>query len=288
MTAYPKLKIAGVQADVDFDDPRTNLKKLISLTKKAVQSSSRYVVFPECFLTGYCYDSVEQMEQACLDHSDPIFSEIAIFSGQLNIAISAGSLYRDESGSHYNSVLTWDCGKLVNLYHKTHLPFLGVDRFVSPGPTLAPLFEIDSVKIGVHICYEGGFPEIGRSLSLQGADLLVLPTNWPPGSGVSCDAIPACRSLENKVYFMAVNRIGTEQGTPFIGNSSITDCVGKIVDSAQGSEERILLAEIDTKHSREKKVVHTAGVYEVDRIEDRRPEQYDVITKPKKDLPISR
>ena len=73
----------------------------------------------------------------------------------------------------------------------------------------------------MHICYDGGFPETGRVLALLGADLLVLPTNWPSRTEAIAEHQTACRAMENVAYAMAVNRVGEERGFPFIGRSSI-------------------------------------------------------------------
>jgi len=61
-----------------------------------------------------------------------------------------------------------------------HLPFLGVDRFADPGDRPFAVLEVEGLRIGMHICYDGAFPEACRVLTLLGADVLVLPTNWRP------------------------------------------------------------------------------------------------------------
>ena len=67
---------------------------------------------------------------------------------------------------------------LIGSYRKTHLPFLGVDRFVIPGDELQ-VFDTALGRIGLIICYDLRFPEVTRTLALQGADLVALPTNFP-------------------------------------------------------------------------------------------------------------
>ena len=69
---------------------------------------------------------------------------------------------------------------VVASYRKVHLPFLGIDMFVTPGDRPFAVHGAGEVRVGMHICYDGSFPEAGRVMSLLGADLLALPTNWPP------------------------------------------------------------------------------------------------------------
>jgi predicted amidohydrolase len=167
---------------------------------------------------------------------------------------------------------------LVARYHKIHLPYLGVDRFTSPGNKLE-VFEVGAVKVGMIICYDCSFPEASRVLMLQGADLIVLPTNWPPTSGRTSEVIPNARALENHVYFMSINRIGLEQGFSFIGKSKIVDPRGMDVAFANHDDEEILYANIDPEWSRRKHLINIPGEHEVDRLLDRRPESYSAIVK---------
>lgn len=282
------LKIAGVQMDVVPKQALTNAEHMLRFARQAVAGQARVIVFPECALTGYCFDSREEAWQAAIAIDDPAIQELVEFTRHQPVTLCFGTLLKDPElqdpelpGSEhkvFNAVLTCAHGKVIDTYYKIHLPFLGVDRFVTPGDRIHTPLEIEGVRFGIHICYEGGFPEVGRCLALAGADVLLLPTNWPPGSGASCRVFPSCRAIENKVYFMAINRVGKEGDTPFIGNSSICDVSGQEIQFLAGPAEGILYADIDPQTARQKKVVHQAGVYEVDRIGDRRPDLYGPLT----------
>src|SRR5690606_33851347 len=69
---------------------------------------------------------------------------------------------------------------VVGNYRKIHLPYLGVDRFTTHGDQPFAVHEAGDLRLGMNICYDGAFPESARVMALQGADLIVLPTNWPP------------------------------------------------------------------------------------------------------------
>src|SRR5262249_43030791 len=144
---------------------------------------------------------------------------------------------------------------LIATYRKVHLPFLGVDRFTTPGdqpfavhaltPNPSPGGRGEELRIGMNICYDGSFPESARCLMLLGADLIVLPTNWPTGAiGTAKTLIPA-RALENHVYYAACNRIGTERGFQFIGMSRIIGCTGEHLAVSDNDKPTILYADID-------------------------------------------
>jgi predicted amidohydrolase len=165
-------------------------------------------------------------------------------------------------------------------YRKIHLPYLGLDQFTTPGDRLFRVDHVANVRIGMSICYDGSFPESTRSLALLGADLIVLPTNWPPGAETTAQYVTNARAVENNVYFMAVNRVGVERGFRFIGHSKIADPHGNTLAEAPGTDEEILYAEVDPHLARRKHLVRVPGKHEIDRMADRRPEMYGLLTEP--------
>ncbi len=125
------------------------------------------------------------------------------------------------------------------------------------------------------ICYDGSFPETTRILMLEGADLVVLPTNWPAGAESTVRHLVQCRALENHVYYAAVNRIGSERGTRYIGQSRLVNLNGDLLADAGPDADNILYAEIDPERARNKQIVRIPGKYMLHRVNDRRPEMYD-------------
>jgi predicted amidohydrolase len=172
---------------------------------------------------------------------------------------------------------------LVASYRKIHLPFLGIDRFTTPGDRPFAVHEAAGMRIGMHICYDGGFPESARVMMLQGADLVVLPTNWPPGSECMAGYAVNTRAMENNIYYAACNRVGEERGFRFIGQSKICDPSGRALAEAPHEREEILYAQIDVAKARQKKIIRVPGLHEIDRLRDRRPEMYGEIIKPRRD-----
>ena len=187
-----------------------------------------------------------------------------------------GLLERDGSRLFNACALVGPDG-LVGSYRKIHLPFLGVDRFADPGDRPFAVHEAAGIRIGMHICYDGAFPESARVLTLLGAELLILPTNWPTHSECAAEHMMSCRSLENVVYSMAIDRVGEESGFQFIGRSSIIDTAGQRLAFASVDREEILYADIDPARARAKKLIRRPGLHEIDRIGDRRPAFYGPI-----------
>ncbi len=179
----------------------------------------------------------------------------------------------------FNSCVLIGPQGLAGVYRKIHLPFLGVDRFTTPGDRPFAVHDLGGLRVGMNICYDGSFPEAARCLMLLGADLVVLPTNWPPGAASTVKYLIQARALENRVYYAAVDRVGSERGFKFIGQSRIVDVSGELLASTEGDEPTILYAEIDPERARNKRIVNIPGKHEIHRTADRRPEMYAPIMK---------
>jgi len=177
----------------------------------------------------------------------------------------------------YNAAALFEPGKLPHLYRKTHLPFLGYDNFVRAGDSL-PVFDTRIGRIGILICYDLRPPEPSRVLALKGAELIILPTNWPEGAEMAADHMAATRAAENKVFYAACNRCGTENGFTFIGKSGIYGLAGQTLAKA-GPGEEVIIAEMDLNLARNKRNVVIPGKYELAVFESRRPELYREISR---------
>ncbi|MSR59641.1 MAG: carbon-nitrogen hydrolase family protein, partial [Planctomycetaceae bacterium] len=135
------------------------------------------------------------------------------------------------------------------------------------------------LRVGMNICYDAAFPEAARSLAILGADLIALPTNWPPGAQCTAASVINARAIENAVYYIAVNRVGTERGFEFIGRSKIVNTSGETIAESQTLGEEILYADIDPARSRQKHIIRVPGKHEIDRLADRRPDMYGLLTE---------
>ncbi|MBI2944524.1 MAG: carbon-nitrogen hydrolase family protein [Candidatus Wallbacteria bacterium] len=274
----PSLRVAAAQLDVAFGDARANLAAVLAALEQAAVQGAKLVVFPECALTGYCFTSLEEAREAALTLDGPVVSALVDACRRLGVLAVTGLVERDGDRIHNTAVLTGPDG-LVGRYRKCHLPVLGVDRFATAGdPPLEP-FDTPFARLGVGICYDGSFPELSRVLKLRGAQILLLPTNWPEKAQVSAEFQPIVRAHENHVHFVAVNRVGTERGFTFIGQSKIIDCTGRVLARAGSDRPEVLVADLDPAAADCNRVVYSAGEYEIDRVGHRRPELYGPLTR---------
>ncbi len=274
-----KKRIAGIQTNVDFADPSRNLDRMIQWINDDRVAGAHLVVFPECMLTGYCFESAEEALAVAQTIPGPATSSVAEACRSSGCYVAFGMVERDHHSRLFNSCALVGPEGLVAVYRKVHLPYLGVDRFVTRGEEPFAVHEIDGLRVGMHICYDGSFPESSRCLALLGADLLILPTNWPPGADTFAKYLPNARALENHVYFMSVNRVGTERGFTFIGQSRLCDTNGNPISEAPAAGEFVVSGEIDLSIPRNKRLVRVPGKHVIDRFADRCPQYYDPITQ---------
>lgn len=272
-------RIAGVQMDVHIGDVQRNLTNMLNAMREPAAAAADLVVFPECALTGYCFESREEAlpyAQSCHGPAVQAFTELCREQEQFVVYGFLESL----NDKLYNSCALVGPQGLVGVYRKVHLPYLGIDRFVDPGTEGWSVYEINGLRLGIHICYDGSFPEASRVMALAGADLVLLPTNWPPGADTFAKYLPNARALENAIYFFCVDRIGHERGFNFIGYSRLCDTNGNPIADAPHANPETLVGEIDVRKSRQKRIERVPGKHVIDRFADRRPEYYGPVCQP--------
>jgi len=280
MNDNTKVKVAGVQMEPRLLDKERNLAKCLELIQVAAKEGARLIVFPECALTGYVFSSLEEALPVCEPILGPSTERIIDACRELDVYVVIGLLEVDIDQC-YNAAALLGPGGVLGKYRKIHLPYLGIDRFVNRGSLAPTMYETEVGRIGMGICYDAMFPEHARILALQGADILVLPTNWPEQREFIPEHIIPARAAENLIFVIAVNRVGKERGSRFIGSSIIAHCArGVSLAKGKPDEEDILYAEIEPAAAREKHVVIAPGEFEFDVLRNRRPELYGIVSKP--------
>lgn len=242
----------------------------------AAAEGAELVVFPEAALTGYVFESLEEGLDAAVAADGPEVGAIVQAAAEAGARVVCGAIER-EGGALFNAALLLGPEGLVGRYRKVHTLCLGVDRFTRPGEEGAfRAHDLPCGRIGMHICYDGSFPESARALRLQGAQLLLLPTNWPRLE-LKRELVQV-RAYENHAFYFAVNRVGTERGIRFNGGSLAADPAGRLLLEAGADPGRHHL-DLDLSLADTTREVVRPGEYELDLIEDRRPECYRALTR---------
>lgn len=273
------MRIAAAQMDLRIQANETNVDSMLERMRAAHGQAAELIIFPECAVTGYCFESLDEARGSAESVPGPATERMVEGCRETGLHVIFGTLELVGEEVFNVAVLAGPAG-VQAVYRKVHLPYLGVDRFTTYGDQPFAVHAVSEAQIGMNICYDASFPEGSRSMALMGADLIALPTNWPPGADLVAQYVINTRAMENGVYFAAVNRVGEERGFTFIGQSRICDPLGQTIAAAEGREETILYADIDVEIARQKRIVRVPRQHVIDRFADRRPEFYDQLIRP--------
>jgi predicted amidohydrolase len=276
------IRVAACQIDPQLGEVDRNLEHIERVVAEAAAAGARLVVLPEAAVTGYVFENLDEaltVAQRAVAVAEQRLADAAVKAG---VALIVGTL-EAEAREVFNTALIFSGDGRRFRYRKMHLPYLGVDRFATPGPDAPEVYELAGMRVGVLICYDLRFPEAARICALEGADLVALPTNWPVGVQFHPGIFAPARAAENHVYLLACDRVGEERGTTFIGRSILLDCNGKELAVASDTEEAILFGEVDPDLARQTHHRRIPGEHEWDTINDRRPGLYGRLLKPARD-----
>jgi predicted amidohydrolase len=267
---------AVAQIDPKLGENDRNLEVCIARMEEAAKLGASILVLPECAIPGYMWDSAEEAMPYAEEVPGPSTEELERACSRLDLHVVCGLIERDGDSLRNAAVVVGPEG-LVGTYRKTHLPVLGVDRFVVPGDEL-PVWETPLGRIGVEICYDLRFPEVTRTLALAGADLVAHPTNFPVAARNQTELITVARAAENRIYLLTANRSGKERWAEFCGRTQIVDPFGTRLAETGETGEALLTAEIEIEKARDKDYVDP-GIYELYLFGHRRPELYGALVE---------
>jgi len=232
-----RIRVACAQMDVILGDKGVNLETAIRFADKAAQMGVDVLVFPELFTTGYCLDQATELAEPAGGYSFQLLQDMA---GRFHLFLVAGSLLEQRNTRIYNSChLFGKDGRRIGFYDKVHLfPPFGEDRYLAPGESI-PIFDTSLGRFGVMICFDIRFPELARSLTLQGAQVLFCPAEFPAERTAVWATLLRARAIENQVFVVGCNRVGSDGRHHYGGYSAIIDPEGKTLAQADGTPQLI-------------------------------------------------
>ncbi len=272
-------RVAACQIDPQLGEVDRNLERIERAVAEAARAGAVLAVLPEAAITGYAFTSLDEALPVARRAGAVAVDRLAALAAEHGLTVICGTL-EAQGDEVFNAALLLTADGRRFTYRKMHLPFLGVDRFATPGPDAPSVVEVNGLRIGVLICYDLRFPEAARMCALDGADLIALPTNWPEGVDFHPGIFAPARATENHCYLLAADRVGTERGVTFIGRSLLIDYDGHQLAVASDTEEELLIGEVDPAAARQTHVRRRPGEHEWDTIADRRPGLYRRLLEP--------
>ena len=240
------MNIALISMRPKIADKEANLitmKEYISKTKADIY------VFGEMSLTGYrCKDELRNLVETVDGSSVSYMKNVA---KDRKSYIIFGMPLKDsnvEGLTHNSAVLIHPDGK-VDTYNKWFLPNFGPFEeklFFDEGESLK-VFDTIYGKIGILICYDLFFPELCKAYSLQGADIIICISASPTISRKYFEILLQARAVENTIFMVYVNLVGTQEDLVFWGGSHIYSPMGDLLTKAPYFKENITTCSIDLK-----------------------------------------
>jgi len=270
-TSETSLTIAIAQMRVAARCPEENLAKAELLVAEAAQRGSDLVCFPEMWTTGFDWS---YLAAQAAQHAG-VIERVAALARRYGIWINGSLPEVTVDGSIANtSILFNAAGERVATYRKVHLfSLLHEDLHLAAGNSLT-VVNTPWGLVGLAICYDIRFPELFRSYALQGVSLVLSPIAFPHPRLDHWQVLSRARAIENQMFLVGVNRVGSEDFGPdgvvsYFGNSVIIDPWGRVIVEASETEEELLTVAIDLRQADE--VRSSMRV-----LNDRRPDLYEL------------
>ena len=244
------IRLAVVQTR-SADDRSENLASAAASIDAAAVAGAQLVMLPEIFSAPFVGESADddyfRWAEPIDGPSNAMVRERAAAHG---ITVMS-SIFEETAvpGVYHNTACVFEGDRLVCAYRKSHLPFSNgfpEKYYFRPGDEAPPVFDVGPARVGLIVCYERHFPELGRLVALGGAALMCVPA--------ACASAPTrevfrlelrAHAVFNSMYVACANRVGVEGTKDYYGSSAIYGPSGDTVAEAGSDSAQVLVADID-------------------------------------------
>lgn len=241
------LVAACVQFDVRRGDVAANLAQAEKGLKDAADAGARLCVLPEMWTTSFAASYDEEL----LARSGAAEERLRELSGAHRMVI-VGSSPEARDGAIFNCARVHDCGQTVGSYRKLHLFSANAEHRHHTGGVDPLVVETSAGSLGVMIGYDLRFPDLARYYFRKGAEILVVPAQWPEARSQHWRTLLRARAIENILFVVGSNRTGhdaslkSEESLSFPGDGRIVDPTGEVLASG-GGDSGALVATLDLR-----------------------------------------
>jgi predicted amidohydrolase len=228
------MRVTIAQTDIAFGAKEKNLDKALEIVKVA---GSDLVMFPELFTTGFDFDALKELSEEVPGETTEALR------GVCGDSIVGGSIVEKE-GDIYNTFFLLDGDGILGKYRKIHL-FREEKNYFAHGNEPA-VIDTKCGKVGLATCYDIRFPELTRELTKKGAEIVLVTAEFPAPRDNHWRVLLQARAIENQVFVIAANRVGSDERQEYFGSSMVLDPWGKVLLDGGGTEE-VLSCGIDIK-----------------------------------------
>lgn len=243
------------------EDKSENLAEITRLVEAAAADNVRVLILPELAMYRRMDSSIQEAVANAEPLEGPFVTEILALSAKHSIVIAVGvyeamAPHAPNQGLVYNTLVIAAEGQLLHAYRKVHLYDAFTAResdMILPGSELPPVLEIDGFKLGFVICYDIRFPELFRTMTDRGANVIAVATAWARGVGKEehWDVLTRARAIENTSYVIASGEVSAKS----VGRSRIIDPLGYVLGDAGEKQHALVTAEVEESRVAEVRAV---------------------------------
>src|SRR3989338_8312254 len=223
-----------------------NACKIINAIEQAKAQGSHIVCFPELAVCGYppedllfknsfVQENIRRLNQI-KEKAHGIIAIVGTISRRKRLLFNSAAILADK--------------KIIDTYHKIHLPNYGVfdeKRYFSSGEKFN-LYEFRGFRVGVNIC-EDIWVEDGviNSQAKAGANLILTINASPYHAGKINlrQKMLKNQARKNKVFITYINLVGGQDELVFDGQSMLISDKGKVLSLASAFKEELKIIDID-------------------------------------------
>ena len=203
------LRLALIHLNIGHQQPEANRGALLEMIDRSAAAGAQIILTPEMALSGYSFDSRADIAPYVEVMEGPTLTAVSEAARRHGVYVCVALALREKATPLFtNSVVVVDPhGRIVCRYDKINAE----SRWACPGnPLKDNTFATPWGRVGLLICsdtYDGLMPRI---TALRGADLLLVPANWPP-TGLNPVSLWRARAIENGFHVSVCNRTGVDK-----------------------------------------------------------------------------
>lgn len=234
------LHVAGVQADLAWQDRDANHAMARREVARAAATGARLVVLPEMWPSGFSMDTAVTAQGP----DGPSASLMAGLAAEHDVWVAGSFACLQDEGLPTNRLLVVGPDGAAIHYDKVHpFAYAGEHDHFAAGRR-GVVAEVDGVRVGLAVCYDLRFANLFWDMGTA-VDAFIVPANWPCARRTHWRALLVARGIENQAYVLGVNRVGVGRrldgsDLDYCGDSLLVDPLGEVVASAAGRANLVL------------------------------------------------
>lgn len=269
-----RIALAQFKAESTRDE---SVKKAFQMMEQAAREGADVICFPEMAFDLFFPQFRADRQYFALAEPipGPLVERFQTQARALGLVTVINLFERATAGEYYDCSPVIDAdGRLLGksrMMHIAELPRYNEKYYYWEGDTGYPVHTTRAGRLGIAICYDRHYPEHVRALTVQGAQVMLVPTATSlPELGAIWEVEMQAAAVANQIFIGVANRVGRESDLNFFGSSFAVNPKGEVIARAPNDQETVLCVDCDLRLIEEMR-------QQLPFLRDRRPETYGIL-----------